>query len=90
LLAAIWYDGLPGFRRKTMMGQMMQVGQMGCMFPLYSTIYMMSPDSETAVFMKKPFVKFISHSASYFMFLSKQSPGSDHLICCYNMKFFKF
>jgi hypothetical protein len=81
LLAAIWYDGLPGFRRKTMLGQLMQVGQLGCMFPLYSSIYMMAPESDTAKFMKKPFVKFISHSASYFMFLSMtDSHSKDSLL----------
>lgn len=71
LLAAIWYEGLPGFRRKTMMGQMMQVGQMGALFPVYSTVYMMAPTSKMGLFMKKPFVKFICHSASYACFLSE-------------------
>jgi hypothetical protein len=71
LLAAIWYDGLPGFRRKTMLEQAMQVIQMSCMFPLHSTMYIMAPESENAKFMKKPFVKFISESASYLIFLSK-------------------
>jgi hypothetical protein len=56
-----------------MLGQLMQVMQMACMFPLNSSIYMMAPESDTAKFMKKPFVKFISHSASYFMFLSMSS-----------------
>lgn len=70
LLAAIWYDGLPGFRRKSMAGQLAQVAQLGCMFPVYSTIYMISPNSEMGLFMKKPFVKFICHSTSYLTFLS--------------------
>lgn len=70
LLAAIWYDGLPGFRRKSMTGQLVQVAQLGCMFPVYSTIYMIAPNSEMGKFMKKPFVKFICHSTSYFTFLS--------------------
>lgn len=71
LLAAIWYEGLPGFRRKGMVGQMMQVARFGVMFPVYSMIYMMAPSSPLGKFMKKPFVKFICHSASYGFFLCK-------------------
>lgn len=76
LLAKIWYDGLPGFRRKGMVGQLAQVGQLACSFPLYSTIYMVAPYSESGKFMKKPFVKFICHSASYAFFLSKLTPST--------------
>ncbi|KAL6258945.1 hypothetical protein P5V15_008871 [Pogonomyrmex californicus] len=69
LLAAIWYDGLPGFRRKSMMAQLMEVAKLGAMFPVYSAIYMITPTSQMGLFMKKPFVKFICHSASYAFFL---------------------
>ncbi|XP_058443058.1 transient receptor potential protein [Malaya genurostris] len=69
LLAAIWYEGLPGFRRKSPIGQMTQVAKLGYMFPVYSMIYMVAPNSEMGQFMKKPFVKFIVHSASYAFFL---------------------
>lgn len=71
LLAAIWYEGLPGFRRKAMLGQITQVAKFGSMFPVYSMIYMMAPHSKMGQFMKKPFVKFICHSSSYAFFLSK-------------------
>jgi transient receptor potential cation channel subfamily C len=71
LLAAIWYDGLPGFRRKSMFMQLLEVAKLGAMFPIYSCIYMMAPTSQMGLFMKKPFVKFICHSASYAFFLSK-------------------
>ncbi|KAG8312007.1 hypothetical protein J6590_031470 [Homalodisca vitripennis] len=79
LLAAIWYEGLPGFRRKTMVGQMVQVGQLGAMFPVYSSIYMMAPKSKMGLFMKKPFVKFICHSASYACFLSLLGGASQRI-----------
>uniref|UniRef100_A0A1B0CBR7 Transient receptor ion channel domain-containing protein n=1 Tax=Lutzomyia longipalpis TaxID=7200 RepID=A0A1B0CBR7_LUTLO len=69
LLAAIWYEGLPGFRRKGMVGQLMQVMKLGAMFPVYSVIYMLAPNSQMGKFMKKPFVKFICHSSSYAFFL---------------------
>lgn len=65
--------GLPGFRRKNMTGQLIQVAKLGCMYPIYSTIYMIAPNSEMGKFMKKPFVKFICHSSSYATFLRKLS-----------------
>lgn len=76
LLAAIWYDGLPGFRRLSMFRQLLEVGKLGAQFPVYSTIYMMAPTSPKALFMKKPFVKFICHSASYAFFLCEYNANN--------------
>ncbi|CAH2227624.1 jg17131 [Pararge aegeria aegeria] len=70
LLGSIWYEGLPGFKRKSIVGQCVQVAKMGAMFPIYCTIYMLAPESEYGQYMKKPFVKFICHSSSYMMFLT--------------------
>ncbi|XP_068154233.1 transient receptor potential protein [Drosophila tropicalis] len=69
LLAAIWYEGLPGFRRKQSSQQLMDVIKLGCSFPIYSLKYILAPDSDGAKFMRKPFVKFITHSCSYMFFL---------------------
>ncbi|TMW53463.1 hypothetical protein DOY81_001461 [Sarcophaga bullata] len=69
LLAAIWYEGLPGFRRKQSSQQIMEVVKLGCMFPINSMNYLMAPESDAGKFMRKPFVKFISHSCSYMFFL---------------------
>jgi transient receptor potential cation channel subfamily C len=71
LLAAIWYEGLPGFRRKSIARQLLEVAKLGAMFPVYSTIHMLAPTSKMGMFMKKPFVKFICHSSSYAFFLSE-------------------
>ncbi|XP_034190948.1 transient receptor potential [Osmia lignaria lignaria] len=79
LLAAIWYDGLPGFRRLSMIGQFIEVGKLGAMFPVYSTIYMISPTSPMGLFMKKPFVKFICHSSSYAFFLMLLGMASQRI-----------
>nr|XP_003705368.1 PREDICTED: transient receptor potential protein [Megachile rotundata] len=79
LLAAIWYDGLPGFRRLSMIGQFIEVGKLGAMFPVYSTIYMLSPTSPMGLFMKKPFVKFICHSSSYAFFLMLLGMASQRI-----------
>ncbi|XP_034114670.1 transient receptor potential protein [Drosophila albomicans] len=69
LLAAIWYEGLPGFRRKQSSQQLMDVIKLGCSFPIYSLKYILAPESDGAKFMRKPFVKFITHSCSYMFFL---------------------
>ncbi|XP_021207719.2 transient receptor potential protein isoform X2 [Bombyx mori] len=77
LLGAIWYEGLPGFKRKNIFGQCVQVAKLGVMFPVYCTIYMLAPNSEYGRFMKKPFVKFICHSSSYMLFLTLLSLASQ-------------
>ncbi|OAD53838.1 Transient receptor potential protein [Eufriesea mexicana] len=79
LLAAIWYDGLPGFRRKNTIAQFIEIGKLGAMFPVYSTIYMLSPTSPMGLFMKKPFVKFICHSSSYAFFLMLLGMASQRI-----------
>ncbi|XP_059479405.1 transient receptor potential protein-like [Neocloeon triangulifer] len=79
LLGAIWYDGLPGFRRKGMVRQLIEVAQLGAMFPVYCSIYMMSPNSEKGQFLTKPFVKFICHSSSYAFFLTLLCAASQRI-----------
>ncbi|PSN38237.1 Transient receptor potential protein [Blattella germanica] len=79
LLAAIWYEGLPGFRRKSIASQLTEVAKLGTMFPVYSTIYMLAPTSKMGLFMKKPFVKFICHSTSYAFFLMLLSLASQRV-----------
>uniref|UniRef100_A0A1I8JFL9 ANK_REP_REGION domain-containing protein n=2 Tax=Macrostomum lignano TaxID=282301 RepID=A0A1I8JFL9_9PLAT len=69
LLAALWYEGLPGFRRKHMFFQMGMIGTFAGIFPLLSMVYLVAPRSELGQKMRKPFIKFICHSASYMLFL---------------------
>lgn len=69
LLAAIWYDGLPGFRRLHVVRQLLVVIKHACMFPLFSTAYMLAPNSRMGQLAKKPFLKFIFESTSYMFFL---------------------
>ncbi|RXG57619.1 Transient receptor potential-gamma protein [Armadillidium vulgare] len=54
LLATVWYDGMPGFKRLAPFKQLIEIVKIGTMFPFS---------------MKKPFIKFIVHSASYLFFL---------------------
>ncbi|KAF7988358.1 hypothetical protein HCN44_000931 [Aphidius gifuensis] len=69
LLASIWYEGLPGFRRRNMVLQAMEIVKIGISFPLLSFAYIIAPHSRFGQIMRKPFIKFICHSASYFTFL---------------------
>nr|ACD69414.1 transient receptor potential channel gamma [Spodoptera littoralis] len=68
LLASIWYEGLPGFRRKNMALQAGRSIRIGFYFPIFSRVYILAPHSSLGQTMPKPFIKFICHS-SYFMFL---------------------
>lgn len=43
----------------------------GMLFPLFSIAYIIAPHSTFGQTMRKPFIKFICHSASYFTFLCK-------------------
>ncbi|XP_060800629.1 transient receptor potential-gamma protein isoform X2 [Amyelois transitella] len=69
LLASIWYESVPGFRRKNMLLQAAEMVRIGAMFPLYSLAYIAAPHSTVGRTLRKPFIKFLCHSASYFMFL---------------------
>ncbi|KAE8743870.1 hypothetical protein FOCC_FOCC009501, partial [Frankliniella occidentalis] len=69
MLASIWYEGLPGFRRKNMVLQALEIIRIGAMFPLFSTVYVIAPHSGVGQTLRKPFIKFLCHAASYFTFL---------------------
>ncbi|GFY47772.1 transient receptor potential-gamma protein [Trichonephila inaurata madagascariensis] len=69
LLASIWYEGLPGFRRKNVVLQCLEICRIGLFFPVYSVCYILAPHSSVGRTLRKPFIKFICHSASYVTFL---------------------
>ena len=71
LLASIWYEGLPGFRRKNMVLQALEIIRIGAMFPIFSAVYVLAPHSAVGQTLRKPFIKFLCHAASYFTFLCK-------------------
>lgn len=71
LLASIWYEGLPGFRRRNIVVQTMEILLIGILFPFLSIAYILFPSTRIGQIIKKPFIKFIAHSASYMFFLSK-------------------
>ncbi|XP_071043671.1 transient receptor potential-gamma protein [Parasteatoda tepidariorum] len=69
LLASVWYEGSPGFRRKGPIGQLIEISKIFLLFPVYSVAYMISSNSSLGLKMKQPFTKFIAHSSAYCFFL---------------------
>ena len=74
LLASIWYDGLPGFRQMNMILQFLEVCRIGLLFPFFSLAYIICPWASWSQKLRKPFIKFICTSFSYFTFLCKYLP----------------
>lgn len=52
-------------------------------FPLYCLLYMIVPNSKSAKFMRKPFMKFLIHASSYLFFLCKYIFG---IYVCINLR----
>lgn len=71
LLASLWYEGLPGFRRHNIVSRLMITFLIGFTFPLLSLFYLFAPKSRFGKLIRKPFIKFICHSASYITFLGE-------------------
>ncbi|XP_058116819.1 transient-receptor-potential-like protein [Anopheles ziemanni] len=69
LLAAMWYEGVPGFRRKSAAEKIAIIVRTAVLFPFYCMLYMIAPNCETSMFMRKPFMKFLIHASSYLFFL---------------------
>ncbi|KAF8359702.1 trp-2, partial [Pristionchus pacificus] len=68
LLADIWYEGLP-IRNSNIFIKLLVIISVALAFPLWSIIYLIAPKSRISAFVRKPFVKFLSHSGSYCFFL---------------------
>lgn len=71
LLASLWYDGVPGFRRKNGIKKLLICVKVAVLFPFYCMMYMLCPSCESAKLMRKPFMKFLIHASSYLFFLCK-------------------
>lgn len=72
LLATLWYEGVPGFRRKAAIEKLMIIVKVALFFPLYCVVYMAAPSCAMGVYMRKPFMKFLIHASSYLFFLRMQ------------------
>ncbi|CAL8363953.1 unnamed protein product [Merluccius merluccius] len=80
LLASRWYDELPGWRRRHWAVKSATCVVIGLLFPLFSVFYLLAPKSRYGLFIRKPFVKFICHTASYLTFLLLLILASQHIV----------
>ncbi|KAG7262863.1 hypothetical protein CRUP_034207 [Coryphaenoides rupestris] len=80
LLASRWYDELPGWRRRHWAVKSVTCVAIGLLFPLFSVFYLLAPKSRYGLFIRKPFVKFICHTASYLTFLLLLILASQHIV----------
>ncbi|KAK9680688.1 Transient receptor ion channel II [Popillia japonica] len=69
LLAALWYEGVPGFRRKSSIRKFFIISKVGLLFPLYCLVYMVAPETYLGKIVRKPFMKFLIHAFSYIFFI---------------------
>ncbi|XP_077983684.1 short transient receptor potential channel 4-like [Glandiceps talaboti] len=69
LLAELWYQGLPGWRRYHMFLKALIIICIGMTFPLLSVCYLVAPCSKLGKLSRLPFLKFLCHCASDFMFI---------------------
>lgn len=79
LLASRWYDEFPSWRRRHWAGKIITCVFIGLLFPLICILYLISPKSRYGLFIRKPFVKFICHTASYLTFLFLLFLASQHI-----------
>ncbi|XP_026861974.2 short transient receptor potential channel 5a [Electrophorus electricus] len=79
LLATLWYDGFPGWRRRHWAVKLVMCIIIGLLFPVFSLVYLLAPKSSLGFFIKKPFIKFICHTASYLTFLFLLLLASQHI-----------
>ncbi|KAJ8275579.1 hypothetical protein COCON_G00073310 [Conger conger] len=80
LLASRWYDEFPGWRRRHWGGKFLTCVFIGLLFPLFSLCYLIAPKSRYGLFIRKPFIKFICHTASYLTFLFLLLLASQHIV----------
>ncbi|XP_066507445.1 short transient receptor potential channel 4a [Hoplias malabaricus] len=80
LLASRWYDEFPGWRRRHWAGKFITCIFIGLLFPLFSIFYLIAPKSHYGLFIRKPFIKFICHTASYLTFLFLLLLASQHIV----------
>uniref|UniRef100_A0A8D2ZRT4 Transient receptor potential cation channel, subfamily C, member 4b n=1 Tax=Scophthalmus maximus TaxID=52904 RepID=A0A8D2ZRT4_SCOMX len=79
LLASRWYDEFPGWRRRHWAAKLITCIFIGLLFPLLCIFYLIAPKSRYGLFIRRPFIKFICHTASYLTFLFLLFLASQHI-----------
>ncbi|KAM6907283.1 short transient receptor potential channel 4-like [Xenentodon cancila] len=80
LLASRWYDEFPGWRRRHWAGKFITCVFIGLLYPVFALCYLIAPKSRYGLFIRKPFIKFICHTASYLIFLFLLLLASQHIV----------
>uniref|UniRef100_A0A8C5GYK2 Transient receptor ion channel domain-containing protein n=1 Tax=Gouania willdenowi TaxID=441366 RepID=A0A8C5GYK2_GOUWI len=80
LLASRWYDEFPGWRRRHWAGKFITCIFIGLLYPVFALCYLIAPKSRYGLFIRKPFIKFICHTASYLTFLFLLLLASQHIV----------
>ncbi|XP_040907822.1 short transient receptor potential channel 4-like isoform X2 [Toxotes jaculatrix] len=80
LLASRWYDEFPGWRRRHWAGKFFTCVFIGLLYPMFALCYLIAPKSRYGLFIRKPFIKFICHTASYLTFLFLLLLASQHIV----------
>ncbi|XP_068600397.1 short transient receptor potential channel 4-like [Brachionichthys hirsutus] len=80
LLASMWYDQFPGWRRRQWAGKFFTCVFIGLLYPVFAVCYLIAPKSRYGLFIRKPFIKFICHTASYLTFLFLLLLASQHIV----------
>ncbi|KAF7665930.1 hypothetical protein LDENG_00128200 [Lucifuga dentata] len=80
LLASRWYDEFPGWRRRHWAGKFLTCIFIGLLYPMFALCYLIAPKSRYGLFIRKPFIKFICHTASYLTFLFLLLLASQHIV----------
>ncbi|KAJ8028176.1 Transient-receptor-potential-like protein [Holothuria leucospilota] len=83
LLASIWYDGFPGWRRRHLVTKVVICFGLSCLLPFMAIYYLILPRSKIGQLMRSPFMKFMNHSASFIFFLGLLVYASIHSIPCH-------
>ncbi|XP_023817144.1 short transient receptor potential channel 6 isoform X1 [Oryzias latipes] len=69
-LRSIWYENLSGIRQQSMAVKVLLVLATAVGLPVLAFIHWIAPTSKVGKLMCGPFVKFVAHAASFWMFLS--------------------
>uniref|UniRef100_A0A8C9TUB8 Short transient receptor potential channel 4-like n=1 Tax=Scleropages formosus TaxID=113540 RepID=A0A8C9TUB8_SCLFO len=80
LLAARWYGEFPSWRKRHWAVKLLTSICIGLLFPILCLCYLVAPKSRCGLFIRKPFIKFICHTASYLTFLCLLLMASQHMM----------
>ncbi|XP_050416654.1 transient-receptor-potential-like protein [Patella vulgata] len=69
LLTSIWYEGLPGWRKRNGFTKFLICTGLILLLPFMSVYYWIFPRSKIGQLLRSPFMKFLYHSASFGVFL---------------------